>query len=443
MSNRLIQEMQRIHAIADRDARIVEARRFCVREPGYAPAWFNLASDLVAAGDAAGAREAALRVRGLDPTQEPFFPPSVRALLVSAPEAAPPNVLPAAPDKTLAEASIAFEGASFGEVTAKRLFSRSDWQWLFDGQGAGGMCALRLLSGLSPGAALRTLRRELAVAGRLEGVPGCARVRRIGYGPGGIPAGILEPLVGKTLADAVAAAPLAPAHAIDVVLGAAEAVGRIGEVLGCHGAVRPEHILCTRDGRFLGMLGAVGRDGAADGRQTLSGDAELDGWRAPEAVTGAPGPRSDVYGLGGVLCHALTGERRPPAALALFAVGNRTVVDDDGGAPSAGARSLREIPREVWLLIGRALETDPLSRPATPGAFAAALRDIRARALDVRTIADDEAETRARDAYCRRLEATRSAPGDVRRRPRTPWPWLALAAALGLVGGLLLRLLGS
>ena len=138
-------------------------------------------------------------------------------------------------------------------------------------------------------------------------------------------------------------------------------------------------------------------------------------------------PRSDVFGLGAVLCAVLTGQ--PPYTGAdvneihLKAIRGQTA-DAFARLDACGAEP------ELVALAKRCLATDPAERPADGGAVAAVVASLRA-----------DAERRARQAELDRvrtegeLEAARATAVEQRKRRRVQLALLASVAILALAGG--------
>src|SRR5215213_4088471 len=159
-----------------------------------------------------------------------------------------------------------------------------------------------------------------------------------------------------------------------------EEVVRIGRELGdaltsVHGELWPSSISVSEHG--VGILPA----GTAD--RTRYGQ-----YAAPERILGKPATAaSDVFSIGAILYHALTG--RPPfrgatAAAVMLAA-----------CTEAPLELPPQVPRKVEAVIQRCLKKDPAQRYATP----AALRDALAATLNEWEgkrilVADDDAPIR-------------------------------------------------
>jgi D-alanyl-D-alanine dipeptidase len=161
-----------------------------------------------------------------------------------------------------------------------------------------------------------------------------------------------EVLRGELLSETLSAADLLPEYkAIGLVLQAASGLQAAHEAGLVHGDLSPDNILVTSsaDNRPLvklirfGSMQLGGKPSAAGGESTK--------YAAPERLTGhSPDERSDVFSLGAVLLHLLT------------------------GAPPGGDRHVAPlIPEAVHRVLAKALEPTPDDRFHTVAAFRRAL----------------------------------------------------------------------
>lgn len=125
---------------------------------------------------------------------------------------------------------------------------------------------------------------------------------------------VMEYVAGGDLAQAAAGKPLDPTRAAHLVQRAAEALQFAHEHGVLHRDVKPSNILLEPDDQPRLTDFGLAKRLDADPRITLPGQTlGSPGYLPPEqaaANRGAPGPASDVYGLGAVLYYLLTG--RPP-----------------------------------------------------------------------------------------------------------------------------------
>ena len=165
------------------------------------------------------------------------------------------------------------------------------------------------------------------------------------------PVGEAVRTIARALADAARA--VAAAHALGIV----------------HRDLKPSNVLVARDGapKVLDFGLAKPVEGA-DATRT-NGFAGTPSWAAPEQIDGdarAIGPRADVHALGLLAFRALAGRGAFDATLPIGALFEaiRTRV------PAFTATDRRRVPKELALVVLRALEKEPARRYANAGAFA-------------------------------------------------------------------------
>ena len=121
--------------------------------------------------------------------------------------------------------------------------------------------------------------------------------------------------------------------------------------------------LTAADGRKAGAAEANGTAAAGRAKAALPADRALrgtPGYAAPELYSGrGAGIRSDVYGLGAVLCAMLTGKKPGPA-------GNRT----------------EAAPERLWEIVEKAMEEDRESRFQNAAEFRSALETALAETAE-------------------------------------------------------------
>lgn len=191
----------------------------------------------------------------------------------------------------------------------------------------------------------------------------------------------LEYVEGGSLANRLAAGPMAPrpaAHLVATLAAAVDFAHRAGVV---HRDLKPSNVLLTDDG-----VPKVGDFGLAklldsDSGRTFTGQVMgTPNYMAPEQAeghSGAAGPAADIYALGTILYHALTG--RPPF---LGESPLETIRLVTGTEPVPPTRLRPEIPRDLETICLKCLEKEPAHRYAT----AADLADDLQRFLDGRPI---------------------------------------------------------
>lgn len=222
-----------------------------------------------------------------------------------------------------------------------------------------------------------------------------------------------------------------------------------------HGLFDPTAIWLTREQRcklaFVGLIGPLGRAGAPHAAAKPGAPHPLD-YRPPESAdAGKPvDARGDVYALGCVLYHCLTGE--PPFAQA--PVEQKAAAHAQTPPPALAARCPElPFPAAEWIE-KRLLAKRPEDRPQTPGevaaqlgVFAAAQPDAAAQNFDAfsNLLAMDAMGTAVQlpsgalpltevtKTQGHRPGAASGADGDVLGNLRDSKPWLIPVAGLFVV----------
>jgi predicted Ser/Thr protein kinase len=188
-----------------------------------------------------------------------------------------------------------------------------------------------------------------------------------------------------------------------------------------HRDVKPANILLAQPGdhAYLCDFGLAKRTGTPGTTHTGSFLGTAD-YSAPEQIEGrALDGRADVYSLGAVVFHCLTG-RAPFAGDSELAVLQAHLT----APPPIVSRLRPGLPAPVDTIVETALAKDPHERYATAGGFAAALRD----ALEGRS---PDSPTRVAPPLDAESGETVARVPDARRPPRRLRIWVA--ASLGLV----------
>lgn len=201
--------------------------------------------------------------------------------------------------------------------------------------------------------------------------PHVVEVTDLGVDLGGRVCVVMELVAGCTVEQLLAGPrPLPVADALALADAVLDGLGHAHAQGVLHLDLSPGNVM-LRDGdprRAIVLdLGGTPRAPRADGWVTVSPS-----YAAPEVATGAVGDeRSDVYGVGCLLLHALTGRLPYPSddpAEVLAAHVHRA-------APVPSARR-PGVPAEVDRLVARALHKDPRERFASADALRAALREV-------------------------------------------------------------------
>ena len=220
-----------------------------------------------------------------------------------------------------------------------------------------------------------TLRAEARLLATLDH-PGLARIYDLDAHDGR-PFIVMEYVGGRPL-DVVAATPISPTHAAELVAQAALAIAHAHRHGAIHCDLKPENVLVDDAGRVrvidFGLAKLVGpADTPCGAEGSVTGTIR---YMAPEQARGrvaAVGPKADVFGLGGVLYFLLTGSPLYPGSVP-DALRRATAGDWD-----RTELNRPDIPPRLRRVCEKALAPDPTDRYASADALAVALRGTRRR----------------------------------------------------------------
>ncbi|MEJ7717638.1 MAG: serine/threonine-protein kinase [Thermoleophilaceae bacterium] len=225
---------------------------------------------------------------------------------------------------------------------------------------------------------------------------------------------VMEYVAGATLAGELAAGPMAPERALEVVGGVAAALDYAHDAGVVHRDIKPANVLLGQGTVKLADLGIA--TAAEQSEITRTGTVlGTPSYMAAEQLEGRPiGPAVDVYALATVAfeclcgCKARTG--RTPIEIA------RKVASEP---PPDLRDSWTEVPPPVAAALRQGMSRDPDERPRSAGALFAELRDGMAAAATDST----RAMTRTRAAAAGPVRSGAGLPGPRGRpapqRPRT------------------------
>ena len=208
-------------------------------------------------------------------------------------------------------------------------------------------------------------RSEAAAVARLQH-PGIVAIHDVGED-----AGVLwfsmDLVPGENLAERVSEHPLEARSAAECVRRVAEAVQHAHAHGVLHRDLKPSNILLGADGQpcvtDFGLARRTGADSASGAAEITRTGQMLGspGYAAPEqALGGAADVRTDVYGLGALLYHLLTG--RPPFQGPTLDSILLQLRDDD---PLAPRRLTPTVPRDLETIALQCLEKNPAQRYRT------------------------------------------------------------------------------
>jgi serine/threonine-protein kinase len=148
-------------------------------------------------------------------------------------------------------------------------------------------------------------------------------------------------------------------QAVDLLTTLADAVGYAHERRLLHRDLKPTNVL-------VGKAGKLKVAGFGLGALRIRELDPSDGYPSPEFLGGAPfGVRSDIYALGGLIFHALTG--RHPAGQGPSA----------NGSPPRLREFLPEAPDALDQIVARCLMQDPAQRFASTSELLAAAKTVQ------------------------------------------------------------------
>ena len=200
------------------------------------------------------------------------------------------------------------------------------------------------------------------------------------YGVGehkGAPFFSMEYVPGRTLAELVAKRPLAPELAARQVRTIAEAIQYAHEQGIVHRDLKPSNVLIDSTGRprvtDFGLAKRLpsssdSQPSSSNSQMTLSGQVlGSPSYLAPEQAgeNGAVGPATDVYSLGAILFHLLTG--RPPFLAETL---EGTLLQVLTTEPVSARRLNPAVPRDLETICSKCLQKDPGSRYSSAQALA-------------------------------------------------------------------------
>jgi serine/threonine-protein kinase len=203
--------------------------------------------------------------------------------------------------------------------------------------------------------------------------PHIVRVRDSGVS-GGVPFLVMDFHKGKALGDLLDDGAFEPGRAVGLVLQVLEGMAHAHAQEVVHRDLKPDNILVVEEGGVESVkildFGLAKIDDAATKLTNTGFALGTPAYMSPEQARGAPSDeRSDVYSVGVLLFHLVTG-RRPFEAESPMVV-MRMQLDEAPPKPRAlGARISAELERVIL----STMEKDPARRPASAAVLIEALR---------------------------------------------------------------------
>ncbi|QJE98244.1 WD40 repeat domain-containing serine/threonine-protein kinase [Luteolibacter luteus] len=227
--------------------------------------------------------------------------------------------------------------------------------------------------------------REAQTAARLQH-PGIVRIIDVGDDEG-VPWFSMEHVSGKSLEEIVREHPMEARQAAGCLLRVADAVQHAHQKGVLHRDLKPSNILLDQTGQphvtDFGIARLLSGDGGKTGITRTGQVLGSPSYAAPEqALGGDADVRTDIYGLGALLYHLLTG--RPPFQGPTLDAILMQLRDDD---PVSPRRLTPTVPRDLETICLQCLRKDPARRYSSASELAADLgrfltnAPIRARPL--------------------------------------------------------------
>lgn len=244
--------------------------------------------------------------------------------------------------------------------------------------------------------------------------------------------------------------PMPSEEVMSVVAQVAEGLQAVHEAGIVHRDLKPANIMLTPAGRTVLVDFGIARASSSEmltQTGTMVGTAD---YMSPEQTGGASAtPRSDLYALGVVAHHCLTGTS-PFRRESHIATALAHVTDDAPPLPPT-------VPEPVARLVEELMARDPADRPESAAVVAARAREIgAASSIDVsRTFAlagargpDDELTAVGTVPPVPPVPPSVQEPSShevrsVRRRRRRPLAWAAVAVLALMLGAVAFQVLGS
>jgi serine/threonine-protein kinase len=234
-----------------------------------------------------------------------------------------------------------------------------------------------------PEAVERARREALALANLAS--PNVVRIVDFVTAPDGRPCLVTELLAGEDLGARLAREKKLPTRdAVRIARATAEGLAEAHRRGVLHRDLKPSNVFLTSDGGVKLIDFGVAKLDEETGSLTHAGSfLGTPAYMSPEQAASASkvDERSDVYGVGAVLYHALSG--RPPYGADLDAT--QTLMRLLGGEPPRLSTVERSIPEGLAAVVEKAMSRDPKERFASAKDFADALARFEEGTTDAST----------------------------------------------------------
>jgi serine/threonine-protein kinase len=231
-----------------------------------------------------------------------------------------------------------------------------------------------------PEAVERARREALALASLAS--PNVVRIFDFVSAPDGRPCLVTELLTGEDLGERLTREKKLPAKdAVRIARSTAVGLSEAHRRGVLHRDLKPSNVFLTTDGGVKLIDFGVAKLDEETGSLTHAGAfLGTPAYMSPEQAAHASkvDERSDVYGVGAVLYHALSG--RPPYGADLDAT--QTLMQLLGGEPPRLSSVARAVPEGLAAIVEKAMSRDPKDRYATATEFATALDGFDAAGPD-------------------------------------------------------------
>ncbi len=266
-------------------------------------------------------------------------------------------------------------GALVGDFLLEAPLGRGNMGAVFAARhlGTDARCAVKAVPADDP-EVTQCFLREAEALGRLDDHPGIVKVLGAGQAHG-MAYLAMELVQGGTLKERLRSGPLPWREAALLGVDLARALSHAHARGVVHRDLKPENVLIDGEGRAkLADFGVARVEGSL--RLTATGAVlGTPAYMAPEQADGQShqaDPRTDVYGLGATLYHAMTGQPPFDPDLGGVALLKRILSEP----PSRPTEVNPELPDAVDAVLYRALAKEPEARHASAAAFAKALQQL-------------------------------------------------------------------